>query len=370
MLRSLATVRGVRAARSAGKTLLSELALASYPSAAVPSQADRPRGLIMPSFSSSATAAETDDETFGILHLQTPYLSGTESLADTLGQIANTPGDSILLYGDLGVGKTAFARAYIRSVTQIPVLPVTSPTFTIDTTYSHSGRNIHHLDLYRLQSSREAVVLGLPQIFSQDVSLVEWPDRLTNADRRRKRRLSARGAPAPAPVSCSSEEAAQSAAAELYRMSGPPHSDVVPFSYRQRDPAEGNSVACSGFPLFPRARLSVLMEEDHDGHGWRTRLAASATAVASAASVGGAVAPLCLQFTGEEAEQPAGNRAAAVDEIPIELDDEDMLRIPTRPPVATEGAPRLISLYFEGASWARRRAAMVDTLCARGWARL
>jgi tRNA threonylcarbamoyl adenosine modification protein YjeE len=89
----------------------------------------------------------------------------------------------------MGVGKTAFAREFLRSLTEHPDLEVVSPTFTIDITYRHDGRAIHHIDLHRLPlagpDGDEGValtehlsLLGLDRALREDICLVEWPDRL------------------------------------------------------------------------------------------------------------------------------------------------------------------------------------------------
>jgi tRNA A37 threonylcarbamoyladenosine biosynthesis protein TsaE len=64
----------------------------------------------------------------------------TEQVASLLSQYTNQSGDVILLYGDLGVGKTAFARGFIRRATSSPHLTVSSPTFTMDIVYTHDQK--------------------------------------------------------------------------------------------------------------------------------------------------------------------------------------------------------------------------------------
>jgi tRNA threonylcarbamoyladenosine biosynthesis protein TsaE len=88
-----------------------------------------------------------------------------------------TAGDTVLLEGPVGSGKTHFARSLIQSL--LPVAEdVPSPTFTLVQTYdSHAGA-IWHADLYRIASVHEIEELGLAEAFETAICLVEWPDRL------------------------------------------------------------------------------------------------------------------------------------------------------------------------------------------------
>ncbi|WP_029077175.1 tRNA (adenosine(37)-N6)-threonylcarbamoyltransferase complex ATPase subunit type 1 TsaE [Kaistia adipata] len=85
-------------------------------------------------------------------------------------------GDVIALRGDLGAGKTSFARALIRAVAADPALEVPSPTFTIVQTYE-ARLPIAHFDLYRLGSADELDEIGFDEAVSEGVVLVEWPER-------------------------------------------------------------------------------------------------------------------------------------------------------------------------------------------------
>lgn len=90
------------------------------------------------------------------------------------------PGDTILLTGPIGAGKTHFARALIQARLAAAGIgeDVPSPTFTLVQTYSDGETEIWHADLYRLTSADEIVELGLEEAFGTAVVLVEWPDRL------------------------------------------------------------------------------------------------------------------------------------------------------------------------------------------------
>lgn len=102
-----------------------------------------------------------------------PTPEATVALAQTLAK-ACRPGDCLLLQGDLGAGKTAFARAFIQSF--FPGAEVTSPTFTLLQTYGEGDTAIAHFDLYRLKSAAELVEIGLDEALTQGITLVEWPE--------------------------------------------------------------------------------------------------------------------------------------------------------------------------------------------------
>lgn len=110
------------------------------------------------------------------LRLDLPDEMATAALAGRLARLARI-GDLIALRGDLGMGKTAFARAFIRALTT-PDEDVPSPTFTLVQSYDSAGGPIWHVDLYRLDSPDDALELDLDEAFHDAIVLIEWPDRL------------------------------------------------------------------------------------------------------------------------------------------------------------------------------------------------
>ena len=87
----------------------------------------------------------------------------------------------VALEGDLGAGKTTFARALIAAFAaearQMPP-EVPSPTFTLMQTYDFPRATIWHFDLYRIERPEDAYELGIEEALADGIALIEWPERL------------------------------------------------------------------------------------------------------------------------------------------------------------------------------------------------
>lgn len=108
--------------------------------------------------------------TYTLVEQDLPTL--TKPLGSTL-----RPGDVIALWGDLGVGKTTFARALIQGIVGKKI-DVPSPTFTLVQVYDCQEGELWHCDLYRLKSPDESFELGLEDAFHEAICLLEWPEKL------------------------------------------------------------------------------------------------------------------------------------------------------------------------------------------------
>lgn len=113
--------------------------------------------------------------------LDMKYISNSEAdtvkVAEDLGtDLSGT--EVIFLRGDLGAGKSVFARALIRFLCGDKTLEVPSPTFTLVQTYEWPKGEILHFDLYRLEDPEEIYNLGWEDALGNTLMLVEWPERL------------------------------------------------------------------------------------------------------------------------------------------------------------------------------------------------
>jgi tRNA threonylcarbamoyladenosine biosynthesis protein TsaE len=109
---------------------------------------------------------------------------------------AARPRDVLLLQGDLGMGKTALARGFVRGAAP-ETDEVPSPTFTLVQTYPTEAGTIWHFDLYRLKHPDEIWELGFEDALIDGILLIEWPDRLGSLGPRDRLELTL--APGPTP---------------------------------------------------------------------------------------------------------------------------------------------------------------------------
>jgi tRNA threonylcarbamoyladenosine biosynthesis protein TsaE len=107
--------------------------------------------------------------------IELPDESATVDLARRLAPWLRV-GDVVALHGDLGAGKTAFARALIRALAGADE-EVPSPTFTLVQTYNAPAGPIFHFDLYRIVSPDELTEIGWDEALADGLTLVEWPGR-------------------------------------------------------------------------------------------------------------------------------------------------------------------------------------------------
>ena len=88
------------------------------------------------------------------------------------------PGDIILLFGDLGAGKTTLTQGLCIGLGLSKQAYVSSPTFTLMNQYK-GIHAINHIDLYRLDTISEIEALGIEEnLFSEDISIIEWSEKL------------------------------------------------------------------------------------------------------------------------------------------------------------------------------------------------
>jgi tRNA threonylcarbamoyladenosine biosynthesis protein TsaE len=101
----------------------------------------------------------------------------TVALGERLGALMRE-GDFIALTGELGSGKTLFARGVAAGIGVDPAVPVTSPTYTLMNLY-HGRLSLFHFDLYRLVGDQDVADLGFEEYFyGTGACLVEWAERL------------------------------------------------------------------------------------------------------------------------------------------------------------------------------------------------
>ena len=138
-----------------------------------------------PRRASTRAGAGARDDGDGGRRFVAPSEGATAALARALARVARE-GDVICLRGDVGAGKSAFARAFTRAATGDDGLDVPSPTYLVQQRYdaregSDGGRGmrVHHYDLYRLRDASEIeAMVDLEESAESAVSVLEWSERL------------------------------------------------------------------------------------------------------------------------------------------------------------------------------------------------
>jgi tRNA threonylcarbamoyladenosine biosynthesis protein TsaE len=114
-----------------------------------------------------------------MFEVRSPSLPVTQAVAAALARLARS-GDVIVLAGEMGAGKTAFAQGFGAGLGVTD--PITSPTFNLVHSHPAGKLTLHHADIYRLSTQHEVADLGLAELAEADgVLLVEWGDVVGNA---------------------------------------------------------------------------------------------------------------------------------------------------------------------------------------------
>lgn len=125
---------------------------------------------------SMAAEAEPDAGSTTTWHLELEDEAATSRLAGDVAQLVG-PGDLVTLSGDLGSGKTTFARALVRLLTGGPELEVPSPTFSLIQVYEAGAFAIVHADLFRIDKPADIGEIGFEEASEGALVLLEWPER-------------------------------------------------------------------------------------------------------------------------------------------------------------------------------------------------
>ena len=117
-----------------------------------------------------------------IIKILITSLKKTKELADKIAAKSNI-GDIYFLRGELGSGKTTFARFFIQEVARINKKkikePITSPTYNLINNYNCGKKiNICHVDLYRMKTIKEIEKIGFFEEIENKIVLIEWPEKV------------------------------------------------------------------------------------------------------------------------------------------------------------------------------------------------
>ncbi len=112
-------------------------------------------------------------------------MNGTLALGETIAEILRVP-KVVVLRGELGVGKTTLVKGIAAAFGTADAEEVTSPTFTLVHAYAGVKVRVYHLDLYRLETERELLTVGLEEMASEPdaLVLVEWGEKFSSVAER------------------------------------------------------------------------------------------------------------------------------------------------------------------------------------------
>ena len=109
----------------------------------------------------------------GSIAIQKEYK--TKLVAEKLSSICKK-GDLIALTGELGSGKSTFAKYFIKNISKVKNVP--SPTYNLILSYDSKKSPIYHMDAWRLNSNDEAIALGITEMFESSIFIIEWADKI------------------------------------------------------------------------------------------------------------------------------------------------------------------------------------------------
>ena len=109
----------------------------------------------------------------GIINIQSE--KKTKFIAEELYKICRT-GDLIALSGELGSGKSTFAKYFIKKATNVKNVP--SPTYNLILPYKTKLSTIYHMDAWRINDESEAASLGITEMFESSIFIIEWADKI------------------------------------------------------------------------------------------------------------------------------------------------------------------------------------------------
>ena len=109
-----------------------------------------------------------------MLQLCASSVADTHAIAAVIARLSRS-GDLVVLAGEMGAGKTAFAKGFGAALGVTD--PITSPTFTLVHSYDAGRITLHHADIYRLSTHHEVADLALAELLEYDgIVLLEWGD--------------------------------------------------------------------------------------------------------------------------------------------------------------------------------------------------